>query len=548
MNKPEFDPSKPFEATKPEFDPSQHFEVIDGGQEPSAKQETPGYLGTIAGKFANMGMGVAPIVSGGLEAGGQALGVKGLGGHAKDIGLSEKGPTLDFDTLKKAYQEGRDKERLSQDVMSEEHPYLSPVAGFAGAMAGVPGGIFSAPTLAGRMLKSSGVGAVSGLLNSRADLTKGEFSKATEDAGWGGAIGMAIPPALEEGTIPLAKGIGSAISGPMKSLAETKAFKSLGPYARDSIKAFAKDKVNDIGRTALDEGVVGGVPTSYGGLNQRANNALESKGDAFGDYVNKLSDAEQQLKSKMGDIDHQINPVDGAKPNTIGIDPGLIAKSMREEFKGSESIPGMGAKNKTATRLIDQFEENANGPLSLKDAQNLKTELGQEINWKKLPGADISPKEQVQRSLYGKLASAVDDYADVLDKTVNGPSAEGFQKIRNDYGNLKQIGAITAGKQAREFANRSISPSDYMVGAPGVAYGEIQHDPGAGIIGGLMGVANHIGRKFGNQAMATGLDATANAVMKSPELLKDATPAMTRAIIQNLTQRGLIKNDQQGAR
>jgi hypothetical protein len=603
-NKPKFDPSQSFEEVKPKFDPSQPFE--------SSAQPTPQEMNQpIANKMTSDSAGftkenmirgalsqlpTAGMLIGGAVGGGIGLGV---GPAALATGMAGAG--------------------------------LGSAAGEAYRQLGEKYFLGGGPKTSGESASDIGI---EGLKGAGGELGGRAIMKGAKLAA----------PYVE----PYTSKVTDPIINYVKGLAETRAFKSLGPYARDSIKAFDKGKVNDIGRTALDEGVVGGIPTSYGGLAERSDAALKSKGKEFNDYVNNLSDAEQELKDmlkrqqnfkatssdvagKSSDLTPGLNELPQSKtpgldyneaprldapkskmladpnrslelykglierPNnslgtdvesiaggpserfvgsgsgadrsaknfssesgtaenlrknaskesepSVGIDPGLIAKSMRRELmSSSKEIPGVAKKNSTIDKLIQEFEDNADGPLSLKKAQNLKTEVGKQVNWNRDPRAEVPLDEQVHRSLYNKLNSGIDDYADTLDKIVGGPSSEGFRDLKNSYGNLKTIGSITERKEAREFANRTPSLTDYAIAAGGVGHGLVAHDP-VSVAGGLAaGGLNYMGRKFGSQTMATGLDAAANAALKSPELLKASSPYIAKSIIENLIQRGLIGN------
>ena len=148
--------------------------------------QEPGVLATAVGKLASGGSyGLIDELSGGLEAGGQAIGVKGLGGKFKDMGLTEEGPTLDYDTLSKAYKTGRNTERKSQSEMKEAHPWLSGISEFAGGMAIPVGG---AATLAGRVGTSAGLGALTGYGMSEDESLTGQASDALQGAVLGGAL------------------------------------------------------------------------------------------------------------------------------------------------------------------------------------------------------------------------------------------------------------------------------------------------------------------------------------------------------------------------
>lgn len=482
------------------------------------EQQSP--LVTGVKHIAQMGSGgLSDELAGLFEGGGQAVGLKGLGGPMKDISLDDNGPTLDWETLRDAYRRGRNLERETLKKGAEQNPKsafigdviggaVSPLNKIAGGMSAIKGG--------------ATLGGIYGLGGSESEDVLGMAKDTALGAGLGGAIGGAVDVAAPY----IDKGVKYA-GGKLKDIAEKRAFKGLGPYQKDAEKAFQSGQANKIGRTALDEDIIGNIPSSYETLAERASTASEIRGKELGDYIEKLAEAEQLLKQKGQSL-----------PGfSSGLDRKRIAEKMREELiNPNVDIPGISSKNAKIEKLISEFSEGGDDAIPLLKAEMMKRSVNKEINFDRLRGADVPIEEQVQRSLSNKLKTGVEDYADVLDKTVGGPSSRGFIDLKNKYGDLEKIERLTGRRSAKEFANRMVSPSDYGTAAAGAISG------GLGT-GALLGAVNQAARKFGNQVMAKQADNISKALLKSPNMqqLANSNPAA----FQSLVQRMLPKQDEQ---
>jgi len=494
--------------------------------EPPPPKES-GILPTIVDKLAQGGsLGLADEASGGMEALGQAAGVQGLGGKIKDIKLSDHGPTLDWEVLKHAYINARNKDRDTLAKESSDHPILSGGTEFAGSMLNPLSKVVSG---ANPLVQAGALGGAMGFGNSEADSLGG----VAKDTALGAGIGAGAGALVDKVVAPVInKGLGF-VGDKLGDFAERRAFKALGPYQRDARKAFSKDQVNQIGRTVLDEGVFDGAPASYEGIADRANSALEKKGQDLGNYLKNLGNSEQEFLS-------QGQSIPGFK---AGIDRQAIADKMRKDLINPNSdIPGVVQKNDQIEQLIKQFEGGDDKYLSLLKAEDLKKSVNSQIKWDRLPGADIPIEEQVNRSLSNKLKTGVEDYADVLDKTVNGPSAQGFKDLKGAFGDLSTAADISANRAARDSANRMMSPSDYatgLAGLGGAVSAVMTGHPGMAIAGLGMGLANNLGRKYGNQVMAKGADSVSKVLLNSPKMLElsQSNPAAFQSIVSAMEKR-----------
>jgi len=163
-----------------------------------------------------LSLGAADEISGGLEAIGSLVGIRGLGSES----LSNVRMETDDEkkqTIADVYREAR-QDHLDYDKAAQK---ANPKSYLAGDLAGsafsmfIPGGaVFKTAGLASKLKKGAAiggaVGGVEGLGRSEADLTKGEIEEAAKDTLLGGAIGATIGgavPALGPGLEKVGKAL-----------------------------------------------------------------------------------------------------------------------------------------------------------------------------------------------------------------------------------------------------------------------------------------------------------------------------------------------------
>lgn len=523
----EFNPDEFLKKTEPknsdDFNPDSFLEKT----RPKKSQ----FDSASSGLFDSLSLGYDDELAGALEAAGSTVGVRGLGGKLKDIHTDA--PTgLDFDKLTEIYKNKRDEARKEKIEAKEDNPktYLgSNLVGSIGSSALLPGSAFSS---IGRAAASgSALGAANSLGSSDADNLK----DLAVDTAMGGAIGAGAGA----GGAMLEKGISKVAQKGQeffKDLAEKKAFKALGPYARDAIKANDKDQINSIGRTLLDEGVIGSKPASYEVLGQRASDAAENAGKKLGNYVDDLAGKERELAQAIG------GNVES------GVNKKMIADAVKKDLINTSSeVPGALQKNNQIKNILNEFLAGREN-IPINEAEALKQSIGKEINWDRLPGADIPTQEQVLRSLYSKLRQGTEDAAQFLEQKINGPSSKVFKDLKTTYGNLSTASDIASKRGSKEFANRFLSPSDYLTGGIGAAGGfasgnDFEDKLKGAAIGASFGLANKGLRQYGNQVTANVANNVSQFLLKSPkmQLLLQNEPKAFLGIVNSFAEK-LISN------
>jgi len=204
--------------------------------------------------------------------------------------------------------------------------------------------------------------------------------------------------------------------------AEMQALKAFKPDKRD-LKMNA-NRLQELGRTALDEGIIAKQPKSYEELAETSAIAAEKKGAELGKMISDMAQAAQTKGTKLGLMG---NEVAGSGPSqikpSVGIDSLKLTQSAMDDFTHLKKLPDTQSTLNKVSRILDDFSVQNSGVIPIEEAQKLKVIFGKEINWKRLPDADIPLREQVYRSLYSKLRQGIEDTAEGLADEL-GPQAK----------------------------------------------------------------------------------------------------------------------------
>jgi hypothetical protein len=153
------------------------------------KQESIAETAVMQGLQGFTGAQFLDEASGGVEAAGRVVGLKGLGGSFSDIGIAEGGPTLSKNDLIKSYQVGRDRKREILNKQSSDNPGTS-------AFFNIAGGIFSPvnKVTKGMSAAKAGltIGGLAGFGASEADNIGDMALDTAKGAAIGGGIGKGI--------------------------------------------------------------------------------------------------------------------------------------------------------------------------------------------------------------------------------------------------------------------------------------------------------------------------------------------------------------------
>ncbi len=419
----------------------------------------------------------------------------------------------------RSYLEARDQGLLEQKDFSENNPgayYGGQLVGTVPSVV-VSGGLLNpATTGLGRAAQAGLVGGAQGLLQNPGD-TEGvidpiQGNERIKDAGMGAALGSGSQIFMEG--LGAAKGILSPSN--IRGKAEEKAFKALGPYQRDVINN--SKKMKEIGRTALDQKV---LDKTWEKTAEKVSIAKKEAGEKLGSFMDNLY-------SSVDEVSGLNRPVSQEAQNVFvnaGVDVESVAASLKDDLINPLAAKiGDESANLQHAKLIDNFIKNNGKNISIRDAQSMKEKIGKLINWKRDPRADIPEQEKYYRSLYDKLRLGIEDAADAAASNMGGEAREELIALKKQYSNLSSAEDISQRRALREFANRTVSPSDYMAGMGGGLIGAMS-SPENAISGGIKGaiissIGNKLGRTAGNAAQAKALDYIAGVMEKNPAILR----------------------------
>lgn len=403
---------------------------------------------------------------------------------------------------------------------AETLPALSGAAGEAAQTASVGKKIFDAKRIADAAKTGAAMGAVMNPGDTEGEMGLQLGDRAMNAAG-GALFGVGADLAIAGGS-----GLVRAAGDKMREAAERRAFKALGPYARDAINANERGKINEIGRELLDSGVIGKGNKSYEQIGADAGAAKEKAGQVIGGIIDTLD-----------------NFANGLGANA-GLDRAKMAKAVEEELLMPSGLPGADAHNAKVSALVDEFRGGGSNRIGLKEAQGLKQKLQKLINWKRAPDADIPLPEQVHRSLVNKTKKGLESAAEFVAGQKGDDTLEQYLAAKRRYGAMGTAEKIANRRESKEFANRLISPSDYMAGGIGALAGAMSgHDlesRATGAAAGLsLGAANRFGRAYGNQIMARNLERVGVALTKIPRFaaLAQDNPKGFQMLVQSLAHK-----------
>lgn len=416
--------------------------------------------------------------------------------------------------------------------------------------------------LAGRTASTAGSAGIQGAVSNPGD-TKGVVDplqlgdRATQGA-LGATIGAPIH-LLGEG----ATQVGGYIANRLKDGAEKLAFRALGPFKRQVNQN--RDEINDIGREALNSGIVRWTPGSAATIEERAKDAAESSGQDLGNLTDKLISMEGQASSS-------------------GMSRNQIADNLRGKLvtDNPAGIPGIDKRNQTFGNMIQEFEQDPKikqiaasqgisyedaekmalrggyqpKPLSFSDLRNAKMAVqgtkDQDglINWNRLKNADVPIDEQFHRALASQLREGEESGAAAIEKAFGGGKTGELERLKDQYGNRQSAAEIAGNRADSQRSNLLLGLRDSVLasggaaagaGALGGAAGEFVDGHEGAIKGAKLGAAigglgSKFARDYGAQISSKTADSLSRLFQKSPvfETILRRNPTLIPQLIESI--------------
>lgn len=465
------------------FDPKAYIEKHSGegaGFDPKAylqKYETPdpehGLAVTAVDKLANgMSGGLADEASGGVEALGRIAGLKGLGGTLNDLEMSPEGPTTDWEVLKQAYLEGRNKDRKKLKEEQKQHPGLSNTMDLGGM-------IFSPLNKVGL----GTAGAIQGFGNSESEDIPGIAADTALGYGVGKAAGLAgdhiVSPLLQKATPYLEKAEGMAQGG----------FNKIGE--------FLKDKAG-----SLAENATGATRTQAEKFAPGAGRELLDRGlIKFGDTSKNIAArTEAAMNGANSDIDSSLKALD-AKGVTASADN--VVAQLEQKIAELKKDPSQADVVRKLQGIIQDITETGESNIPISQAEQTKRGFNKmSKNWQ---DPNIG---QAGKAAYQGYRGEVENVATAADQAL----ADKFKSGKETYGLLAPI------QEAAE--KRALQQNQ----APFGGLGDWSSAAAGGAIGGPIGSVGAVAAKKliaprVTSSAAVGLDKIGDLVKSAPQAL-----------------------------
>lgn len=445
------------------------------------------------------------------------------------------------------YVKRRDENIARLALQEKEHPTAS--------TAGTVGGIVGNAIITGKMLPAVPVKADIGEKLARAALIGGAYGAANNPGDVEGVVdpiqaekrlsGSILGGLLGFGTQGLIEGSGAVrgLHKGFKDAAEKRAFAATGANASDYKAANAQGRVNSIGRTLLDEGVVPTFSTAKG-VASRLEGKIQSTGSELDNLISGVNDTLNDPKF--------VKSIKGQNRKDLlaaVYHPKDVAKALKTDIVNQYSnVPIQ--KIQPALDEVDSWLAGRPKILGIKDVQDLKKQMGKFLNDSDFY-KEVGVKKQGTLAVRRSLKQGVENMADALAK-IEGTQGGTIKATNQKLGNLLEAQDSALGRVARDESNRAIGLTDTISGGFGANVGASLGGTAAGlpgakagaVIGGIGGAAvNKFGRTFGNSIRANAYDAVAKLLEASPNLSKAAqeNPAILNFLLESemTRQRGI---------
>ncbi len=342
------------------------------------------------------------------------------------------------------YSEERDAARAENQAAQKAHPYAYGAGEIAGALPSTiaTGGAGSKLATVGA---NAGLGLYNGLGRSDADLLKGEFGEASEDAGLNALLSGGFSAAGEFAGAGI-KGAKNWLSGK----ANLKRVNAAHPDIRDLKLLGGEDEAMRLGQSLKDEGVVGPFSNAQ-------------------DVAERANPVRQKV---AGELDTVYSGLDEASTGPIHV--GQLKNELKQKVLPAWQAGNLKGGKAAAETAIDDIGTNLaqDGGISFKDLRTEKTGLGRHAGFNKLGDAERSVAQQ---DVYGELAGAMESRA----QQVSPELADKMKTLNRRYSDLSTTERIATDAALKEMKEKGLEITDIMLvlggGLPGAAVAGAKH-------------------------------------------------------------------------
>lgn len=419
------------EKESDDFDPDAYLAKKQVNSQPEASKQQMGLGDAILTK-ASQGATANwyDELAGLAEAGGQAVGIKGI---TKPITSGEVGlqkPVTDWEKLKEIYAQTRDTERAKVKQAEQDHPVASTVSEIGGSLL-MPAGA-AAKTAKGAMAVGAGIGAASAL--GRSD--KDDLKQTAIDTAIGGGVGAAagyVGQKVAKALTPEAR----------QTAANVRGVKALGGKATDENMQVAQTMLENGklpmmgGASAIERAAETGqkeMEQQAVPILQKANQSIQENPE----ILNKVPD----LEMKVAEITDQFN----------------------HTYTGSDKSQIIDKVNKEAEYWTSELAKVKDNPFALRRFRGLIDD-----NIKKLdpqafnPDASLDP---VVKYLVGLRNTVNEHLGDMVNAASDNPNMSSqYRNIMQKYSHFIKADSLANKLGQKDLVNTpgSINLKDMMV-------------------------------------------------------------------------------------
>lgn len=411
-------------------------------------------------------------------------------------------------------------------------------------------GVKSKDPLAYGLGSGLGIAATAGLGTGAAlaNIGKKGAAEGLKQLGKAGLIGAGTSAAFNPGDIEgvvdpvqaeqraMAAGIGGALGGAGGLV--SKGAQALAPKLMESAEALAarslgrgtkkfKEKIGEkgmqaIGRKALDEDIVGAIPKTIKGINEKVTQVRNKIGKDIGNVFESVAKVEDELIKG------------GAK---VGVDKNLIVDKLKLKFLDPEAVPSPEFIKKAENKLQSFLQTGPEGVITTNQAHTIRQKIGDRMErsgaWNRIKMQNGSEDDLLDKELYGFLNEAIQDSTSALDQIAPNKIPQNLKELNQQYTMLNNMQRLSKDEMARVGTNNLLDLTSVIAGT-GVGAGT--QDPGAGLLtaAGLM-AARRAGPQVGAKLLEAASKGTA-AVGRAPVLPPLAAGLAGGAINKDLVQ------------
>jgi len=451
-------------------------------------------------------------------------GVDWLAGDNTDEQLMAQG----FQIEEPSYTQQRDEFINRQQRLEETNPNAMLAGNVLGGVAsgigaGAIGGATKAVTAGQKLLSAAKTGAAVGAIRNPGD-TEGEteflqIRDRLKNASIDAVTGIAAQGGLEA-VGKFAQAIQSS-PGVIKNFSQAKAFKTSGAMLKDFRKAYGKNKVNELGQTMIDNGIVS-LGDDVADVAKKAVVMRDSVGLKIADIYQQSDDALSKINPK------KLTPQVIKKIDDTELDMGKFANEFRAYI--NNKFQGKVGSRAVLSRMEGELDDlSTNGVITLQKLQEIRRSIDDQIDFAK-QAKDLPGVEQAFLDMRTKLNDVAKNRIKVIDDLQGTKLLDNLNKANKDYSNLAEISKIAKDKVAREESNSAFGLRERISGGVGATVG--------GMIGGIPGAAagavigsisTKAARQFGTPFVAIATNRAARALESNPALLGKFTQPLINA-------------------